>query len=230
MKSRQVLVDQATIVKAARRGTAIDYEQIVVDCNPVNERSDENRGCMLLLTRTIFAAIGFWLWALIILFVFPTLLPVVAGFAVLLSLPIAVVLMILTLFAWIQEKRRRWPVLGAALILAITFVALPRVMYWGALAHVYLYGQAYETRAKRMLAAQDEVAQRRICGEECWALSADQVGFHYVHGFLNWHDIIYDPTGKVLALSSWDEKKRFDMYFISAEHLTGDWYLGHFAD
>jgi len=185
--------------------------------------------CMQLLTRTIFTAIGFWLLALIILFVFPTLLPVVVGFALVLSVPIAVVLMILTLIAFIKERRKLWPVLSAALLLAIFFIALPRVMYWGALAHLNLYKQTYETRAKRMLAA-DETARRRICGEECWVVSSDQVAFHYVHGFLNWHDIVYDPSGKVLALCSWDEKKRFNLYFITAEHLTGDWYLGHFGD
>ena len=58
----------------------------------------------------------------------------------------------------------------------------------------------------------------------------DLVTFHYVHGFLDWHDIIYDPSGKLRTLKSWDEKKRFNMYFVSAEHLTGDWYLGHFGD
>lgn len=89
-------------------------------------------------------------------------------------------------------------------------------MYWGALAHLYLYKQTYETRAQRMLAAQDDVARQKICGEECWVLSSEQVAFH--------------PCGKVLAISSWNEKKRFDTYFISAEHLTGDWYLGHFGD
>lgn len=185
---------------------------------------------MLLLTRTILAAIGFWLLALMILFVFPNLLPVISGFAVLLSLLIAVILTFLTLIALIKERRKLWPVVCTGLLLAVAFIVLPRAMYWGALAHLYLYKQTYETRAQRMLAAQDEVARRRICGEECWILSSDQVAFHYVHGFLNWHDIIYDPHGKVLAISSWDQKKQFNTYFISAEHLTGDWYLGHFGD
>ena len=63
---------------------------------------------MLLLTKIIFAAIGSWLLALIALFVFP--LPVISGFAVVLSLPIAVVLLILTLIALIKERRKRWPI------------------------------------------------------------------------------------------------------------------------
>jgi len=103
-------------------------------------------------------------------------------------------------------------------------------MYWGALAHLYLHKRTYEDTAQRILAARDDAARRRICGENCWLLSSDQVAFHYVHGFLNWHDIIYDPRGKVLSVRSWDEKKQLNTYFISAEPLTSDWYLGHFGD
>ena len=180
------------------------------------------------LTRIIFAAIGCWLLALIFLYVFPV--SVISGFAIILSVPIAVVLMILTLIALITERRKIGPVGCAAALLVVSFIALPRVMYWGAWAHLYLHKQTYETTAQRMLAAQDEMAQRRICGDECWVLASNQVAFHYVHGFLNWHDLIYDPRGKVVAMRSWDEKKRFDIYFISAEHLMGDWYLGHFGD
>ena len=184
---------------------------------------------MLLLTKIIFAAIGSWLLAVILLFVFPV--SAISGFAILLSVPVAVILLILTLIALIKERRKRWALVCAALILAVFFIALPRVMYWGALAHLTLFRRSYEATAQRMLAAKDDAERQSICGEECWLMSdRRQVGFHYVHGFLNWHDFIYDPSGKVLALKSRDERQRFDMYFTSAEHLTGDWYLGHFSD
>jgi hypothetical protein len=98
------------------------------------------------------------------------------------------------------------------------------------LVHSSLNKRTYETTAQRMLAAKNDVDRQRICGEKCWRLSSDQVAFHYIHGFLNWHDIIYDPRGKILAIKSWDERRQLNMYFISAEHLTGDWYLGHFGD
>ena len=186
---------------------------------------------MLLLTKTIFAAVGLWNLALILLFVFPNLFPVGSGFAIILSVPLAIILMILTLIALIKEKRKLGPVVCAALILTVFFIGLPRAMYWGALAHLYLYKRTYQTTAQSMLAAKDDEERQKICGEECWLLSdRDPVAFHFFHGFLNWHDIIYDPSGKVLTLQSYDERKRFDMYFISAEHLTGDWYLGHFGD
>ena len=186
---------------------------------------------MPLLTKTIFAAIGFWLLALSILFVFPDLLPVVSGFAIILSLPVAVILVILTLISLIKEKKKLWPAFAAALIIAVFFFALPRITYWGALAHLYLHKRSYEATAQRMLAARNDAERQTICGEECWLVSADgPVAFHYVHGFLDWYDIIYDPTGSVLAIKSRDERKRFDMYFISADQLTCDWYLGHFGD
>jgi hypothetical protein len=187
---------------------------------------------MTILTRTVLAAIGLWFLSLILLFIFPGLLPTISGLAILLSLPIAVVLLVLAMIALIKEKRKLWPLVCFALILAVSYIALRQVMHWGALAHLYLNRPSYETTAQRMLAARDDAERQSICGEKCWLLSSDhgRVAFHYVHGFLNWHDIIYDPSGKVVAIKSWDERKRFDTYFIGAEHLTGDWYLGHFSD
>jgi hypothetical protein len=187
---------------------------------------------MTLLTKTILSAIGIWLLCLLALFVFPTVLPLISGFAVLLSLPIAVVLIVLALIALIKEKRKIWPAICIGLILEVSYLAFRQVMYWGALAHLYLNKTSYQTTAQRMLAAKDDVERRSICGEDCWILSSDErrVAFHYVHGFLNWHDLIYDPSGKVAAAKARDDQKPFGTYFISAEHLTGEWYLGHFGD
>jgi hypothetical protein len=169
---------------------------------------------------------------LILLFVFPTVLPFISGFAVLLTIPIAVVLIVLTLIALIKEKRKIWPAVCFGLILVISYLAFRQVMYWGALAHLYLNKSSYQTTAQRMLAAKDDDERRIICGEDCWVLSANEgrVAFHYVHGFLNWHDLIYDPSGKVAAARTRDDQQQVGTYFISAEHLTGEWYLGHFGD
>lgn len=185
---------------------------------------------MLPLTKTVLAAIGSWLSALVLLFAFP-LFPAFSGFALIWSVPIAAILLILTLIALIKERRKAWALVCAALLLAAFFSVLPRAMYLGAMVHLFLHRQTYETTAQRMLAARDKAEERRICGEQCWVMSSKggQVAFHYVHGFLNWNDIIYDPSGKV-AIKPLDARDKIDMYFISAEHLTGDWYLGHFGD
>jgi len=181
------------------------------------------------LTKTILAAIGIWFLSLILLFIFPYLLPDISGFAILLSLPISIVLLILALIALIKAKKKHWPVICILLILAVSYIALRQVMYWGALTHLYLNKRSYEITAQKMLAARDDAERRSICGEKCWILNG-RVAFHYVHGFLNWHDIIYDPSGHLATLKTLDERLRFDNYFISAEHLAGDWYLGHFGD
>jgi len=187
---------------------------------------------MPMFSKIILAANGLWFWSLIVLFVFPGLAPAISGFAILLSIPIGVVLLVLALIALIKEKRKRWAVVSICLTVAMSYIALRQVTYWGALTHLYLNKRNYEIQAQKMSVAQDEAERRSICGEKCWLLSSDprRIAFHYVHGFLNWHDIVYDPTGKIVALKDWDERKRFDTYFISAEHLTGDWYLGHFGD
>jgi hypothetical protein len=57
----------------------------------------------------------------------------------------------------------------------------------------------------------------------------NRVAFRYADGFLNWLDIVYDPTRKVEA-SDWDTKKRLDTYFLWAEKMTDNWYVGHFGD
>jgi hypothetical protein len=188
---------------------------------------------MLLLTKAILVAICFWVLSLALLFIFPHVLPIISGFATLLSLPIAVCLLVLTVIALIKERRKRWAGVCAALILAISFFTFSKLTYWGARAHLYLNHKTYETTAARMLAAHDDAQRRTICGETCWLIASDPgpvVAFHYVDSFLNWDDIVYDPSGKVSAFKSWDERKRFNIYFISAEHLTGDWYLAHFGD
>jgi hypothetical protein len=162
---------------------------------------------------------------------FPRVLPI-AGFAGQLSLVVAFFLVLLALVALIKEENKLLPLISITLIIGIAYIAVVKMITWGALAHLYLHKAHYQTTAKRMLEAQGDSERKRICGEECWLLSSDpnRVAFHYVHGFLNWHDIVYDPSGGVAAAKTYDEKKRLDLYFINAEHLTGDWYICHFGD
>jgi hypothetical protein len=187
---------------------------------------------MTILTKIILGAVGIWFTSLVLLFIFPTVLPVLSGFAILLSMPIALILLILTLATLVKSRRRVWPVLCFVLIIAVSYFALRQVTYWGALAHLYLNRRSYETTAARMLAARDEAERQRVCGERCWLLSDNpgRVAFHYVHSFLNWQDIVYDPSGEITAINTWDDRKKFNTYFIGAKRLTGDWYLAQFGD
>ncbi len=60
----------------------------------------------------------------------------------------------------------------------------------------------------------------------------NRVSFHYAHGFLNWYDLVYDPTGTLATISKEEHVRREQIngYFIEASHLSGNWYLGHFGD
>lgn len=184
------------------------------------------------ITRVILTAIGLWCLGLIFLFIFPRILPIATGFAGLLSLAVGLLLLILALIALIKERRKRLPLISIGLIISIAYIASAKMVTWGALTHLYLNKATYQTTANRMLEARDESERNQICGEDCWLLSSDpnRVAFHYVHGFLNWHDIVYDPSGTVAEVKTWDERKRLNTYFIRAEHLTGDWYICHFGD
>lgn len=183
------------------------------------------------LTKVILIAILVWWVILVVLFVFPHLVPIVSGFAILLSLPVALGLMILSIIALVKDKKRLWAAVSIALILSSTFVALTKLMRWGALANFYLNRERYESTTRTILAASTE-QREQLCGESCFMLSNDppRVSYHYIHGFLNWHDIVYDPSGAVVRAKDYDERKQLNLYFITAEHLTGDWYLCHFGD
>lgn len=187
---------------------------------------------MTILTKITLASIGVWFISLISVFIFPFVLPVISGFAIVLSLPIALILLILAFIGFIKEKRKLSPALSFVLVLAISYFALRQLTYCGALVHLYLNKSSYETTAARMLAARDQAERLRVCGDRCWLLSdhPGRVAFHYVHGFLNWQDIVYDPSGEIVALKTWDERKQLNTYFIDAKHLAGDWYLAHFGD
>jgi membrane protein YqaA with SNARE-associated domain len=184
------------------------------------------------LTKIVFAAIGLWFVTLICLFIFPHLLPVLSGFAGLLSLPVALVLLILALVALFVDKHKLWPALSFVLVPLVLYLVINHMMYWGALANYYLNRSYYETTTKRVLAAQNEDERKQICGEVCSMTSTNppRVAFHYIDGFLSWHDIVHDPSGDFVKPMTREERFRISQYFIVAEHLTGDWYLVHFGD
>jgi hypothetical protein len=183
------------------------------------------------LTKISLISIGVWWVVLVILFVFPNLLPIVSGFAILISLPVAFALLVLSFIALFKDKKRVWPVVSIALIALVSYLALTQLMRWGAFANLYLNRRHYEATKNSVIAA-DTDQRDQLCGDECWVMSSDppRIAFHFIHGFLNWHDIVYDPSGAVVRTKDYDARKRLNVYFGDAQHLTGDWYLCHFGD
>jgi hypothetical protein len=98
---------------------------------------------------------------------------------------------------------------------------------WGGLLHFYLYRHRYQAIVQQVVTLPSKEEQQNICSGNCWIRSSEplQVGFHYAHGFLNWHDIVHDPSGKVT-------KPEFPSYgyLVYSDHLSGNWYLCHFSD
>jgi hypothetical protein len=197
---------------------------------PVVRRLDSPNKTVHRLSKAIFISIAVWWLALITLFIFPV--PLLSWFALLLSLLTGFVVLILSVVALFKDKRRQWPILAAGLNVLTVYLALFHLMYFGAFGNFYLHRRYYETTARAMIAAPSESERERICGNNCMLMSSDppRVAFHYVAGYLNWHDIVYDPSGAVVRAKSYDERKQLNVYFGGAEHLTGDWYLCHFGD
>jgi hypothetical protein len=58
----------------------------------------------MIVTKLVLILIGLWVLSLLLLFIFPGLLPPLSGFAILISMPIALVLFILALIALIKDR------------------------------------------------------------------------------------------------------------------------------
>lgn len=197
----------------------------------ISDRQVNSQEAVHTLTKLILIAIGAWWLILVILFIFPHVIPILSGFATLLSLPVAAVLLILSLIALVADKKRIWPIVSIGLIVLVSYLAVTQLMWWGALANLYLYRHHYESTTKSVVAARSD-QREQLCGDECWIMSDEppRVAFHFIHGFLNWHDIVHDPSGDVVRPKTYEERMKLNVYFVKAEHLTGDWYLCHFGD
>ena len=184
------------------------------------------------LTKAVYVSIGGWLTALAVLFVFPYWLPTLSGLATLISLPVCVLLLLLALVALFRDRNKLPAGLAVLLIPLLFLAALSKGLWLGARANLYLSQDRYEAKVKQVLSVRDQEESRKICGERWWVMSFTdkQVAFHYLHGFLNWHDLVYDPSGELIKVKTIEERHRVSTYFVSAERLTGDWYLCHFGD
>jgi hypothetical protein len=181
------------------------------------------------LTKVTIYSMAAWLLTMALGFAIP--IPPVAGLAGLASLLIGPTLLILAAVSLVIAEDKRLPLLAALLITLTTWLANTRAVDWGARLHFLLNRGQYEAKVSEVLAAGGAAEKEQACGGRCWLMSGEnnRIAFHYAHGFLNWQDIVYDPTGAIMA-QDWDAKKRIDMFLRRATHLSGDWYLVYFSD
>ena len=181
-------------------------------------------------TKFIYASIGFWLVSTSLIYTtgYNEAMQILRGLWPLLSLLLAAVLALLCVIALFIDRPKRWAA-TAILPVALTTVAVFKTFgSWGAWAHFYIHKGRYEAIVGQVLATSTEEERKRICDGDCWLYSDEpvRVAFHYSHGFLNWHDIVYDPTGNVAR----PDDHTYYGYLAASDHLTGAWFFCHFAD
>lgn len=174
---------------------------------------------------------GGWFFSLILVFAFPLDIPTVTGIVFLLFYLCGLVLVIVFLVALFRKRNRREPAIAMFLVLLICIVTFNKGLRWGAMIHFLTNKSRYEAILVKLSSTQNAEEREKICSDDCMTLSDEpmRVAFHYCHWFLNWNDIVYDPTGAV-KVEYLPPERRLSIYFGRGERLYGDWYLCHFAD
>jgi hypothetical protein len=180
-------------------------------------------------TKFIYIIIGLWLTSTLFIYAIghSETFQILRGFWPLLSLAIAAILTLLCFIA-IFINRPKHRAVWAILFMALTSMAVFKtVKGWGVWMHFQIHRSRYESIVSQVLATSTEEERKRFCSGDCWLYTSQpaRVAFHYAHGFLNWHDIIFDQTGKVAR-----PNPPYDGYLVATDHLTGAWFFCHFAD
>ncbi len=186
------------------------------------------------LMKRFLTALGLWILAILTTFTGRHSLSVLTGFGILLFPLAGFALLAFSVIVLAKEGKRALPLLAIPLIISISVMTFSKAASWGPIAHFYLHRNYYEGRVARVLSAKSEAEKEKLCSVDCWLMSAsdNRIAFHYAHGFLNWHDFVYDPTGAIGDVKREDFRARYRIstYFVYAEHITGNWYVCHFAD
>lgn len=178
----------------------------------------------------LFAIIGIWTAGLFAVFLLPHPFYAIRGFGSLLSLLLNIAVFILCVVAYLIEKNKVQALLALLLVTFVSFVIITMSGEWGAFAYFYLNKSSYE-KTVRDLSAANSAERGKICGDRCLIISDSplRVAFHYSQGLVGWDDIVYDPSGEVNSKER-EKLKKMATYLYGAEHISGDWYLGHFGD
>lgn len=181
--------------------------------------------------------VGVWLLSTFGVFVFPHSVELAgfwALFVILIGFLLTLTALIVFIIALFKKRDFKSPLLAIVLVAATTWFLWANELSFGVRLHFYLYRNHYESVVKKLSTTSNADERQQICGEECMILRSEplRISFHYAHGFLNWKDIVYDPMGEVGSLNSThpEERYKINVYFIRAEKITDNWYLGYFGD
>jgi len=187
------------------------------------------------LTKFIYTAFAVWVVIFVVIFGFGSnaVFHVIRGLWPLLTLPIALMFMLLSLTAIFMEKRKIQP-LVVLLLSAIALATFKKTLGWGAWMNFQLHKSAYESVVTKVLTAPSEKEQEKICKGGCAVYHEDVVSlsFDYSAGFLNWTQIIYDPIGvpRPPKAGVSHPNPPYDTYLVKVEPLTKNWYFCYFID
>jgi hypothetical protein len=181
------------------------------------------------LTKFIYVSIGLWSISTLLIYTigYSEAFHILRGLWPLFSLLIAAVLAVISVIAFFTVKPRLHAALMIVVVALTTATVFKTFGSWGAWAHFHIHKGRYETIVEQVLATSTEEERKKICAGDCWLYSNEpaRIAFHYAHGFLNWRDIVYDPTNKVAR-----PNPPYDGYLVATDHLTGAWFFCHFAD
>ena len=181
--------------------------------------------------RILSLLLAVWFGVVVAVLLLPHNYPGIRALVVyLLSILLGLVFAILFLIALWFGQARIASLAGLVMTISISVGIVFEGISWGAAGNFHLNRRHYEATVNRIKTA-GAADRETACGEECFILSSDplRVAFHYSHSYLNWTDIVYDPTGEI-STSDWRRRKDLNMYLMGSTPLTGDWYLGHFGD
>jgi hypothetical protein len=187
------------------------------------------------LTKFIYRAFAIWVAIFVVISIFGSsaVIQVIRGLWPLLTLPVAIVFIILSLVAIFMEKRKIRPLI-VLLLAAGALATYKKTSGWSAWINFHLNKGAYESVVADVLCAPGVEQRKKICDGRC-AVYHDKVvslSFDYSVGFLNWTQIIYDPIGVPRPPKPGDlhPNPPYDTYLVKVEPLAEHWYFCYFID
>jgi len=190
---------------------------------------------MLRLTKFIYSAFALWVLIFVVISGFGSnaAFQVIRGLWPLLTLPVALFFILLSLIAIFTEKRKIRPLLVLSLAV-VTLATFKKTPGWSAWINFRLHKSGYESVVAKVLTAPGEEERKKICGGGCAVYHEDVVSlaFDYSVGFLNWTQIIYDPIGvpRPPKAGALHPNPPYRAYLVKAEPLAKNWYFCYFID